>query len=215
MTQSKFIRLSGRGMVLAAVSLLLTFLPDPTQIRVGLYRIFGVPTTAPGFDLYKPFYDGVAEMPFFLAILLITVGLLGLYARYGAQVGKAAKLALGVGVLGGVAGVVSNLLWSIGFENGRAFMNTSMAVMFAGLFVFGLVALREKPMSRGNGLPALAGFWWLFIVIEANIYHQVTGQWLNVPFWLSFALFSGMSLCLAWLGYVLQSDAPAGPEGAA
>ena len=94
-------------------------------------------------------------------------------------------------------------------------MNISMAVMFAGLFGFGLVALREKPMPHGNGLPALAGFWWPFIVIGANVYQQVTGQWLNVPFWLSFALFSGMSLCLAGLGYVLQSDAPARPEGAA
>ena len=91
-------------------------------------------------------------------------------------------------------------------------MNISMAVMFAGLFVFGLVALREKPMPHGNGLPALAGFWFPFIMIGAIVYHQVTGHWQNVPFWPSFALFSGMSFFLAWLGYVLQSDAP--PEQA-
>jgi len=215
MTQSKFIRLSGWGMVLAAVSLLLTFLPDPTQIRVGLYRIFGAPTTASGYDPYPFLSDGVRGMPFPFAIILITLGLLGLRARYGEQAGNTAKMALGAGVLGGVAGVVSNILWAIGYENGRSLMNISMAVMFAGLFGFGLVALREKPMPHGNGLPALAGFWWPFIVIGANVYQQVTGQWLNVPFWLSFALFSGMSLCLAGLGYVLQSDAPARPEGAA
>jgi hypothetical protein len=200
-------------MVLAAVSLLLTFLPDRAQIRAGLYRIFGVPTTAPGYDLYKPFDDGVAEMPFLLAILLITVGLLGLYVRYGAQAGSAARVALGAGVLGGAASAVSTLLWNIGYENGRSLMNLSMAGMFAGLFVFGLVALWEKPMQRGNGLPALAGFGWPFIVIGANVYHQVTGQWLNVPFWPSFAIFSGMSIFLAWLGYLLQSDVP--PEQAA
>ena len=78
MTQSKFIRLSGWGMVLAAVSLLLTFLD-------------------------------VGTMPFLFAILLITLGLLGLRARYGEQAGNTAKMALGAGVLGGVAGVVSNI----------------------------------------------------------------------------------------------------------
>jgi hypothetical protein len=202
-------------MVVAAVCLLLTFLPDRSQIRVGVYRAFGVPTTAPGYDLYKSLDDGVAEMPFLLAILLITVGLLGLYARYGAPAGIAARLALGAGVVGGVAGVVSNLLWDAGHENGRSLMNSSMAVMFAGLFVFGLVALRERPMPRGNGLPALAGFWWPLIVISANVHRQATGQLgPEIPIWLSFTIFSIMSFFLAWLGYVLQSDAPPEPAAA-
>lgn len=182
MTHSKFIRLSGWGMVLAAISLLLTFLD-------------------------------VGTMPFLFAILLITLGLLGLRARYGEQAGNTAKIALGAGVLGGAAGVISNILMTIGYENGRALMNISMAVMFAGLFVFGLVAMREKPMPRGNGLPALAGFWWPFIVIVANVYRQATGHLgPEVPVWLSFTLFSIMSFFLAWLGYMLQSDAP--PEQA-
>ena len=183
MTRTKFIRLSGWGMVLAAISLLLTFLSD------------------------------LGTMPFLFAILLMTLGLLGLRARYGEQAGNTAKLALGAGVLGGAAGIVSNLLMTIGYENGRSLMNFSMAVMFAGLFVFGLVALRENPMPRGNGLPALAGFWFPFIVMGANVYHQVTGHWLEVPGWLSFTIFSVMGFFLASLGYVLQSDAP--PEQAA
>lgn len=67
-------------------------------------------------------------------------------------------------------------------------------------------------MPRGNGLPALAGFWFPLIAIGANVYHQVTGHWLEVPFWPSFTIFSIMGLFLALLGYVLQSDAP--PEQA-
>jgi hypothetical protein len=121
-----------------------------------------------------------------------------------------AKIALGVGILGGAAGVVSHLLWTTGFENGRSLMNNSMAVMFAGLFFFGLIALRVKPMPRGNGLPVLAGFWWPFVLIGATVYHQLTGYWLNVPFWPSFTWFAIMGFFLAWLGYVLQSDAPPG-----
>lgn len=215
MTRPKFIRLSGWGMVLAALFLLFTFLPERAQIREALYRLFGVPPTAPGFELYQPFYDGVAEMPFLLASLLLTLGLLGLYARYGAQVGRLAKLALMIGVLGGVASALSNLLWNSGAENGRALMKFSLAVMFTGLFVFGLAALRERPMPRWNGLPALAGFWWPLIWTNAYI-NQATGHLgREVPGWLSFAIFSGMSFCLAWLGYALQADAPAGPEVAA
>lgn len=40
MTRAKFIRLSGWGLILAAISLLLTF---PEQIQTGLVKIFGTP----------------------------------------------------------------------------------------------------------------------------------------------------------------------------
>jgi hypothetical protein len=95
-----------------------------------------------------------------------------------------------------------------GLENGRPLMNISMAFMFAGLFVFGLAALRVKPMPRGNGLPALAGFWWPALVIQAYVYPQVTRSLgPEVPFWFSFTIFLAMSFFLALLGYVLQADA--------
>lgn len=179
MTHNTLIRSSGWGMIVAAICLLLTFT------------------------------ESAGAFPFFLfAILLITLGLAGFYARYGEQAGNTAKIALGIGIVGGVAGVVSFMLMAGGYENGRMLMNFSMAVMFGGLFVFGVIALKENLMPRGNGLPALAGFWFPFIVIGANVYHQLTGQWLNVPFWQSFALFAAMSFFLAWLGYVLQADAP-------
>lgn len=180
MTRARFIRSSGWGLALAAVCLLLTLLPLP---------------------------EGVQALPFPLAILLVTLGLLGMRARYGGRTGPAANLALGVGVLGGLAGLASSLWMASGYADGRSLMNSSMAVMFAGLFVFGLAAWRVKPMRRGNWLPALAGFWWPAIWIRAFV-NQAAGQpGTEVPFWLSFALFSTMSLFLAGLGYVLQSDA--------
>ena len=77
MTQQKLIRLSGWGMVLAAISLLLTFLPDASQIQEDLFRMFGTPPTASGYDLYQSFYAGVRWMPFFFAILLITLAFWG------------------------------------------------------------------------------------------------------------------------------------------
>jgi hypothetical protein len=158
MTRTKFIRLSGWGMVLAAICLLLSFLPETDKIMDGLYQTFGGPATSARHDLYLSLSEGLRSLPFPVAILLITLGLVGLYLCYGGQAGQMAKLALGIGVLGGVAGVFSNLLMIRGYEYGRSAMNISMAFMFTGMFVFGLVALWKKTMPRGNGLPALAGF---------------------------------------------------------
>ena len=209
MTRTKFIRLSGWGMVLAAVSLLLSFLPEAEIILEGLYQTFGAPATSAQHDLYQSLSEGVRSLPFPVAILLITLGLLGLFIGYGEQAGKTAKMALGIGVLGGAAGLVINVWMILGLENGRPLMNISMAFMFAGLFLFGLVALRVKPMPRGNGLPVLAGFWWPALVIQAYVYPQVTRSLgPEVPLWLSFTIFTAMGLFLALLGYVLQADVP-------
>lgn len=202
MSREKFIKLSGWGMILAAVALLSSFLPEADQIMDGLYQTFGVPATSARYDLYQRLSTGIRGLPFPSAILLITIGLLGLRARYGKQTGTMARIALGAGVLGGVVSLVSSV-WM-----GRQITNISMAFMFAGLFVFGLVALRVKPMARGNGLPVLAGFWWPSLVILAYVFPQVTRVLIpEVPAWLSFSLFSAMSVSLAWLGHVLQSDA--------
>ena len=209
MTRVKLIRLSGWGMVLAAFALLLTFLPEADKILDTLYQTFGAPATSARQDSNLRLFEGLRSFPFPLAILLITFGLLGLYICYGKQAGNSAKIALGVGILGGAAGLVSIVWMALGIDNGRSAMNGSMAFMFAGLFVFGLVALRVKLMSRGNILPVLAGFWWPSVVINAYVYPQVTGHMgPEVPVWLSFAIFSLMSFFLALLGYVLQADVP-------
>ena len=65
-------------------------------------------------------------------------------------------------------------------------------------------------MPRGNGLPALAGFWWPFLVIQAYVYPQFIQRFLGsqIPLWFSFTIFSLMSISLATLGYVLQADIP-------
>lgn len=176
MSQSDFIRLSGWGMIGAAIFLLLTFTPATQAI------------------------------PFFLVInLLITLGLVGLYMRYGERAGNVAKVALGVGIFGGITSLVTFFLMTTGIENGRIMMNLAMAVMFGGLFVFGLIAQAVKPMPRGNWLPALAGFWWVFLVVSAYVIPPTTRQ--NVPDWASYSIFLLMAIFLALLGYVLQADA--------
>ena len=116
-------------------------------------------------------------------------------------------MALEIGVLGGLAVLMIEILLRMGVVNGRPPVNFAMAVMFAGLFIFGLAALREKPMRRGNGLPSLAGIWWPALVIQAYLFPQFT-RGLGPEFlaWQSYVLFAAMSFSLAWLGYALQAD---------
>jgi hypothetical protein len=210
MTRSKFIRLSGWAMILAAVILLLSFLPEADQILDGLYQTFGLPATPAQHGLFQTITTGMRSLVFPAVILFITLGLCGLYIRYAERTANSAKISLGMGIAGGVVSLVISAGMVMGIHNVRPLMNISMAFMFAGLFVFGLATLRSRPMPRGNGLPALAGFWWPFLVIQAYVYplfiQRLVGS--QVPLWFSFTIFSIMSISLATLGYVLQADIP-------
>ena len=206
MTKHKFVRLSGWGMILAAISLLLTFLSN-SQFQAVVDVFLSAPTTASGSERYDSIYIGVRSLPFFFTILLTTVGMIGMHTQYGERSGQPARIALRIGILGGLAAWVYSLGTVVGIGNLRPAMNSWMAIMFAGLFVFGLAAVKEKPMARGNGLPALAGLWWPLIFLGSSVYFRVTGQGLHVPLGLSVAIFSTMSCFLAMLGFVMQADA--------
>jgi hypothetical protein len=147
-TRNKFIRLSGWAMVLAAVILLLSFLPQADQILDGLYQTFGLPATSAQHGLYLTISAGVRSLVFPAAILFITLGLCGLYIRYAEPTGNSAKISLGMGIAGGVVSLVISAGMVMGIQSVRPLMNISMAFMFAGLFVFGLAALRSRPMPR-------------------------------------------------------------------
>ena len=95
-------------------------------------------------------------------------------------------------------------------------MNISMAVMFTGLFVFGLAAWRDQLLPRVNVYAVLAGFWWPFIVIDAYVIPQGIRSYFGpeIPFWFTLTIFLLIGIPLALLGYVLQSDAQmADPAG--
>jgi hypothetical protein len=119
-------------------------------------------------------------------------------------------MALWMGVSFGAAALLTSTAIAIGADIKRPVMNVFVALMFAGLLFFGIAALRNKTMPRGNGLPVLAGMWWPLLTIQAYAFPQISRQ-LGlefVPAWFSIAIFSIMGLFLALLGYVLQADAP-------
>ncbi len=183
MTRYQFLRVSGWGLIGAAVCLLLTFLPARAV----------------------PF--GVEKAPFFIAILLITLGQLGLDLRQADRADPRARLAIRIGMAGGAAGLVSHVAWVLEMEQGRTLMNFALAIMFAGLFGFGVMTWPARLRPSGSGWAILAGLWWPLIMLSSYLYHRATGQWLSVPGWLSFAMFLGMSVGLAGLGYELQASA--------
>lgn len=202
MTRAKFIRLSGWGLILAAISLLLTF---PEEIQTGLAQIFGARS-----EPILSRYWLVGWLPMFVAIFLIMIGLLGLRARFGKQASRVVRTALEIGALGGALSAITYILTVFGLMPSRYLTNISMAVMFVGLLIFGLAARRERLLPRGNGYAVLAGLWWPLIVIDAYVIPLGIKSYFgpDIPLWFTLTIFSLISIPLALLGYVLQADAP-------
>lgn len=107
-----------------------------------------------------------------ISAILLAVGMSGLRVRYGEHAGSFGRNILLLGVIGPIllciviasmaliyrsgnltdAEVEAKGLWIVIFGG--------PAVVLLALTLFGLTALRKKPMSRLNGLPVLAGIWY-------------------------------------------------------
>jgi hypothetical protein len=151
-----------------------------------------------------------------LSAILLAVGLLGLRARYGEQVGSFGRKVLLLGASGlilliiviamGLSGILTETqiargLWVLLFGG--------PAISLLGLTLFGLVALRSKPMRRLNWLPFFAGIWYpvtytLFSVYDIAHKGVFPKQYLPELVWTAVIQF--LALCI--LGNVLISDSP-------
>lgn len=196
MTRSKFIRLSGWSLILGAVTLFLFILSVYLENNV-----------------YDPFrrFQAFTEFSLLISIwvtpVLLGIGLLGLRARYGDEVGGLGKNIL---LFGAVAGFVTNVIGFVTVEMftwGWILFYAGNAVLLACLTIFGISFLREKPLPRWNGLPVIAGFWFpvllpAALIAEANgVSGDLIGNIATVTIPLQCA-------ALGMLGFVLQSSAP-------
>lgn len=131
--------------------------------------------------------DAVAFPGSVISAILLAIGLSGLQARYGERAGDLGRNILRVGAIGimlfylflallvlavlGLPGIRSQAeslarsgLWLLMFGG--------PAVGLLGLTLFGLAALRSRPMSQLNWLPAITGIWYplVYLFLAAYLY---------------------------------------------
>jgi hypothetical protein len=153
--------------------------------------------------------EDVFVAAFFLGPIGVAVGLLGLRARYGDTVGSLGTATLAIGALGGVGVLIGDVLqvMEINDEGFTAFA-IGLVLIFACMELFGILALRRKPIPRWNGLPILAGLpisAIAFLAALGPVLSLPLGSTLPVPWvWVGALVIMGGSLVL--LGYMVQSD---------
>jgi hypothetical protein len=151
-----------------------------------------------------------------IAAILLTVGLLGLRARYGEYVGDFGRNMLLLGASGplllviviamGLSGILTETqitkgLWVLLFGG--------PAITLLGLTLFGLAALRSKPMPRLNWLAVFAGIWYPVTYVLFSVYdisHKGVFPDQYLPELVLMVVIQFLALCL--LGFILVIDSP-------
>lgn len=157
--------------------------------------------------------DPIAIPGSVVSAILLAVGMSGLRAAYGERIGSLGRNMLLLGMFGPVLWFivmasmalavtetqVSEGLWVLIF--------VGPAISLLGLTLFGLTALRSKPMPRLNWLPVFAGIWYPVTYILFSVYdisrkgvfpHQY------VPQLVLMMVVQFLALCI--LGFVLIED---------
>lgn len=145
----------------------------------------------------------------FISLPLLVFGVLGLRNRYGEKVGRFGKNILLVGaILGPVASIIGLFLMAI--DPLWFVIYVGPAVLFICLTLFGVEALRAKPMPRWNGLPVVAGLSYPASIILYILTSVITGDWSNasVPEVVYIILITIQGIALLALGYILKADVP-------
>lgn len=186
MDNSSFIRLSGWLFVVGAVA----FLPG----AIGMLSWEAQPTGSTTLDMQ------LATFAVFWAPVLLAVGMLGLRARY--KIGGGILL-FGAAV-GGLLIIVGTLVQFLTPD--YSVSETYYGVWLGGVLVlnlclclFGVLALMEKPLSRWNWLPLIAGGWILLLPLLVGITGSPSSPMI-------IALLIIMTIGQIMLGYTLQAD---------
>ena len=147
---------------------------------------------------------------YFLSMILLVFGLLGLRNRYSEKVGGwGVILLLGV-ILGSLSSIVGLIGTTYGDEYLGFFFFAGPVILFISLAMFGLGALYSKPLPRWNVLPLIAGLGYPIFFVAAFFIAEANGwtSWLRASTIVDHALLILPGLALLGLGYILKSDVP-------
>lgn len=157
--------------------------------------------------------DPIAIPGSVVSAILLAVGMSGLRAAYGERAGSFGRSMLLLGMLGPVLLFIS-IVSMIGRvtetqvnEGLWVLIFVGPAISLLGLTLFGLAALRSKPMPRLNWLPLFAGIWYpvtyaLFSVYDISHKGKFPDQYL--PALVLMVVIQFLTLCI--LGFVLISN---------
>jgi hypothetical protein len=147
----------------------------------GIYQVLGF--------LYGP------------ALVLISLGTIGMVLRYQHNAGNVGRLGL-YGAVGGVLAIVAYMIIALVFRNENLWnMFVGGFVLHAtGLIVFGLAALKTHPLPRGNWLPIVIGTMPFVMFLFNPNRNGVDTEWENI------AAFVVMGIGYIALGYVMHRE---------
>ncbi|MGD8404889.1 MAG: hypothetical protein PVJ21_14610 [Anaerolineales bacterium] len=198
MMKSKFIRLSGWSLMIGAVTFTISTLSALVESNF--------------YDSYMRlnvfvFYNTGLVLALWISTVLLAVGELGLRARYGEQVGFSGKnfLLIGaiagpaIGLLGVIGAVAKVLTWA------EFLLYSGNMVLLACLTIFGISALRTRPLPRWNGLPLIAGFWFP-VLLPAMMIANANGAPGSLVLNIANGVLLLQSIALFILGYMLQAN---------
>lgn len=153
-----------------------------------------------------------------LSSMLLTVGMSALRSAYGERAGSFGRSMLLLGMLGPVIWFIviasMGLMHSLGKltethvrEGLWVLLFIGPAISLLGLALFGLTALRSKPMPRLNWLPLLAGIWYPVAYVLFSIYdisHKGVFPHQSIPAIVLTVVIQFITLCI--LGFTLIED---------
>jgi hypothetical protein len=197
MSKTTFFRLSGWSFVMGAIIFIVVWLISIRDVpEYSRYNALSKPI-----DLYLEYATAIL-LP--LMFLLLLVGMIGLYLRYGNNTNGFGKFGLIMGAIGGVLTLVAAIpMFTSGADWSWTAWMVGSILYFLGLVFFGISAVRGNLLPRWNALPILAGIWFPLLIIVLSQEDWNATQIIELVGFVGF-LFTAIGL--AGMGLLLKSD---------
>lgn len=165
-----------------------------------LFTVFSFSLLTPGF-IWEP--RGIYQVAFMMiapALVLLAIGLGGLYARFASRINRLGRLGLILAIAAAPAFAIIFLAGVMGlFYAGEGVGTLSFLLPHFGTVLFGVSTVQTTVLPRWNVLPLLVGLL-PFLVLLPNSFSE------RGPNYFLFGLFALVGLGYGLLGYVVYAD---------